>query len=538
MKVEQTAIEVQGAFLTKYMNDETMRHRFFEYDQSEEHYKQRIEEVQKRTYQYDSLYTIIQKTMERTDGESEATNRHLEEIRAQEALFVVGGQQAGIFTGPLYTVHKAVTAIVRAKQLREQYGIKAVPLFWVAGEDHDIEEVNHFYVPLRGKAHKVNGEHFIQDRQMVSTVIYDQEKMKELLHYLFRTFEETAYTKSLFATVERALTSSTTYTQFFLKLMNTLFKEEGLLYIDAADPLFKEIQSDAYVCMIENERMINRLVREKEQLFFEEEGRYPIQLQEENANLFYVEHDERFLIEWKNGRYEADRNRWSGTKEDLIQLAKKSPERLSNNVVTRPLMQEAMLPTIEFVAGPGEIAYWALLKEAFVQLQFKMPIIVPRLSITICTRPVQVRMKQLGIEWGQVFRNELLELRRDYLKRYQNESFHTQLREIEHTLYEQYRQLEKVANTTEIKQLVRQNYTHHVRQLNYLKKREQLAVRRQHEATLKKFDDIAEQLYPGGSLQERFYSPYAYLNVYGPAFIRDLVQTNYTFDGKHQIVIL
>ncbi len=537
--IQTTTVEVQSPLHYRYVQDEQFQKQFFEYKREDVSYEERIQYIQQRTYAYDDLYEVLYDTMAATEGLSEKTEQYLEDVRLHRAMFVVGGQQAGVLTGPLYTVHKAITAILLARKLRAEYQVAAVPLFWVAGEDHDIDEVNHTYVPYEGKAHKINGPVSTNDRQMVSATKYEPKMMIRFVEHVFRQFPETEETKPLFQKITSIIREEQTYTSFFLRLMNDLFKDEGLLYVDAADPAFKKMQSHYLYEMVMNERAINECVQAKEVQLTEVMQTTPIGVEEENTNLFYVVNGERYLIRrTEEGMYEADYGMWSGSKEQLLVLAKEHPTCLSNNVVTRPLMQEAMLPTLSFVAGPGEIAYWALLKEAFHLLELKMPIVEPRLSLTLVTRPIQRALKNTGLTAEQVLNKQLPKASLDWKQGQRNEQFVQELMKAEALLYEQYKQLEETAQTNALKEAIRQNYHYHKKQFKWLETREEQLVMEKNRVKVEQYRSIEEQLYPSFSLQERLYSPYVYMNTFGKNFIKTLLSYEYTFGGEHQILYL
>lgn len=537
--IEATKVQVQSPIHYRYVQDEKFQQQFFEYEKTQVAYEQRIQDLKERTYPYDELYQIIYQTMASTGGLTEQTKAYLEDIQQHRALFVVGGQQAGLLTGPLYTVHKALTAILLARDIRATHHVAAVPLFWVAGEDHDIEEVNHTYVPREGRAQKVNGPYMFNDRRIVSETVYDATEMKRFIELIFRQFPETEETKPLFQKVMQAMEEEQTYTRFFLRLMNDLFKEEGLLYIDAADPAFKNIQSEALSQMITFEKEINDSVRKKERELNEVMEVSPIALERSNSNLFYVHEGERYLIRRTSQKnYEADYKMWSGTKEDLLNLARTCPKCLSNNVVTRPLMQEAMLPTLAFVAGPGEIAYWALLKEAFHLMELKMPIIEPRLSLTLITRPVQRALKQVGLTAEEVLEQRLPKYVTSWKKEQQNEAFLRELTETKQMLYERYDHLLGTTEEVALQQSIKRNYEYHLKQFTWLENREKQLMMERNKTKIQQFQLIEEQVYPDFQLQERLYSPYGYINQFGRNFIKILLSYEYTFGGEHQILYL
>ena len=135
---------------------------------------------------------------------------------------------------------------------------------------------------------------------------------------------------------------------------------------------------------------------EKEKEFEQAGFGTPIQTKESAAHLFYVEAGERFLLERKDGMFIHEAKGLSFTKDELMHIAVNHPEKLSNNVVTRPIMQEMVFPVLSFIGGPGEIAYWGTLKSAFELFQMKMPVIMPRLSVTVVNTKTQTLLEKFS----------------------------------------------------------------------------------------------------------------------------------------------
>ena len=123
-------------------------------------------------------------------GISPVAHKHLDEL-GEDAVTVIGGQQAGILTGPLYSVHKAISVILLAKKKRQALGVPVVPVFWVAGEDHDINEINHVYTNSAGRITKEQIQDKFVLKLMASDATFDQVEMKKYVQTIFSNFGET-----------------------------------------------------------------------------------------------------------------------------------------------------------------------------------------------------------------------------------------------------------------------------------------------------------------------------------------------------------
>lgn len=538
MELESLALQEKNKVMQSYTNDKEFLHTFFDYENAESSYLDRLKELAGRTFNRRQLADTIRSFME-PFGISAKANTHIEEL-AENAVAVVGGQQAGILTGPLYSVHKAISVILLAKRQREKLGVPVVPVFWVAGEDHDLNEINHVFTEMEGRAtkHQYRGNFVL--KLMASDAEFDKQVMASLVKDIFGKFGETANTKDLLDEVLGAVEQENSFTQFFVRLMNGLFKEEGLLFIDSASKQLRELEKSCFVNLIEESEQIAEVILNKEELFAEKGFGFPIGAERDAANLFYIHDTGRVLLSRKDGFFVNDSSGLQFTKDEMLRIAQEEPWLLSNNVATRPLMQDMVFPVLAFVGGPGEIAYWAVLKEAFHHLGMKMPIIVPRMSMTLVTPQVKHALDEKNFTIDDVMSGAVSTAREQFVSGLQDERFDSVVDETEKILGQQY---EKIAEFAEqqgpmMQELLEKNLRFHTKQLDYLKGKAEEAVLLKHDAELRTFGILEGELFPEGVLQERLYTPYTYLNSYGSTLIRDLLELPFEMDGTHKIIFL
>ena len=225
------------------------------------------------------------------------------------------------------------------------------------------------------------------------------------------------------------------------------------------------------------------------------------------------------------------------TQDEMLKIANEEPWLLSNNVATRPIMQDLVFPVLAFVGGPGEIAYWALLKEAFHHFDIRMPIIVPRVSMTLVSKRAKQAMESTSLTLEDVFSGKVEEDRAKFIDSLQDERFERLLAETEMQLKEKYDELAE-GSSTAMRQLLEKNLKFHEKQLDYLKKKAEEELLIQHEKALRKYSILENELLPEGSLQERYYTPYLFMNEYGPDLVQDLLRQPIKMDGTHQIIYL
>jgi len=538
MKLELMALPKQNKVMQSYNNDPNFIHTFFDYKNSESSYPKRYEELNQRTFNRQGIAETVRMFME-PFGISESAEMHIDEL-ASDAVVVVGGQQAGILTGPLYSVHKAISVILLAKKQRLALGVPVVPVFWVAGEDHDLNEINHIYTESAGSVTKSQIREKFVLKLMASDATFDQSEMAIFVEKVFSNFGETSYTKALLEDVLDAVKVEATFTGFFVRLMNGLFADEGLLFIDSAYKPLRELEREYFMMLIKNSAQIAEAVVQKETQFDLEGFGCPLEAQEDAANLFYVHETGRVLLSRRNKNFVNDSAGLRFTEEELLRIAKEQPALLSNNVATRPLMQDLVFPVLAFVGGPGEIAYWALLKETFHLFGLKMPIIVPRMSLTLVSRRTAKTISEKSFTIEEVMAGKVKTARDAYINEVRDERFAVAVNEAEKMLVAEYEKIGDIVGKEDVmmNKLLQKNLVLHTKQFAYLKGKEEDALLLKHEVVLRKFNRIEADLFPDGNLQERIYTPYMYLNSYGPELIKELLCLPLEFDEMHKVVYL
>ena len=539
MKLEQIQSPVNNHLLADYWSENAKIHSFFEYKYNEQSFQERATYLQNKSYRPKQLANIIREYMA-PFGISETTKQHIEELQ-QGALVVVGGQQSGLLTGPLYSVHKAISVILLAKEQREKLNIPVVPMFWIAGEDHDLEEINHTYTIVDGEVKKRGYSERTKLKTMASTTSLNNDALEQFVKTVFKDYGETAYTEQLLANVLSFVKDSTTFTDFFTLLMNELFKNHGLLLLDATYDSFREYEQPYFEILIKNNEQISKVVVTQEDHLEKAGYSKPIVASEQNANLFYVKDGERFLLEREeDGSFVNRLASARFTKEELLKIAQDKPRTLSNNVVTRPLMQEMTIPVLAFVGGPGELAYWATLKPAFEILELQMPIFAPRLNITMVTRQVQSILAYNNLTVMDVMTNKVEQKLADFIESIQDKKVQQHIEQMNKQLVEQY---DELANYLEqgdyqLQSLMKKNKEYHEKQFYFLQSKIKQQSLQKHNVAIRQLKILQSELYPNGGYQERVYSPYQYLNNYGRTLIDDLIALEMGISNQHYIVSL
>ncbi|MFJ9463766.1 bacillithiol biosynthesis cysteine-adding enzyme BshC [Viridibacillus arvi] len=538
MKLEQIDVPVTNQLLVDYRNQESTISSFFHYTIEDESFEKRFEELKNHPIRRAELVKVIREFMEPLE-KSVKVEQHLKELE-DNAVVVVGGQQAGLLTGPLYSVHKAISVLLLAKEQRAKLDIPVVPVFWIAGEDHDIDEINHTFTVLNGRLQKHIHPDRSKKKTMASTTILDIEDTRKFIKNVFQQYGETAYTEDLLAKIDTFLLKSHTYTDFFAQLMHWFFKEEGLLLLDAADPKLRAYEAPYFERLVDHSEEIATVVSNREALLADNGYGTPIGATKENANLFYVKEGERFLLERKDGKFINDVANVQFTKEELLQLAIEQPACLSNNVVTRPLMQDMVLPVLAFVGGPGELAYWSTLKDAFELLGMKVPVFVPRMNMTLVNRQVEHLIEAHDLTITEVLSGKVAQMHQTFVNEVYDNAAKETIEKTKALLQQQYVELQKHLhnNNVHLDKVVIKNLDIHENQLDFLLKKIEAEVLLQHDVTIRKFTEMEGHLIPEGNLMERIFNPFQYINEYGMTLIDDILQLPLEVSELHQVIYI
>ncbi len=322
----------------------------------------------------------------RAFGADKTTFANIEKLRGG-ARVVVTGQQVGLFGGPLLTLLKAATAIRKA-QAATAAGIPHVPVFWMATEDHDLDEVNQ--VTLSGKSDVVMlKSSFPGHRQQPVGDLLLGEAITPVLDAV----EELLGFAPITETLRACYAPENTLALAFAKLLSSIFREHGLIVLDASTRAFHQMGDPVLRYAIEHaddlQAALLHRTRELEQAGYAAQ----VLVSPDNSLLFLIdEHGQRLPLKRSHGLWKAGAVTYST--DDLLALLGSAPERLSPNALLRPVLQDSILPTSAYVGGPAEIAYFAQCQPLYERILHTVTPILPRLSATLIPAKIRAVMDQ------------------------------------------------------------------------------------------------------------------------------------------------
>jgi bacillithiol synthase len=469
----------------------------------------------------------------------EQAARSLERLKDPQAMVVVGGQQAGLFTGPLLVIHKAISIIRSAREASERLGHPVIPVFWIAGEDHDFDEVNHWYgLSPQMTVERWRLEHPTGVKASVSRLPI--ESWKEALAQMEEWLPQTEFKPELMERLERFAGQSATLTDYFGRIMAWLFGHHGLLLIDSDDARLRSLEAPMFERLLERHIALNGCILEAGRRVREMGYTPQAEQAEGSVNLFfYDERGERLLLQWDGEVFTDRKHSIRYDAAEMERLVREQPERFSNNVMTRPLMQDYLLPVLAVVLGPGELAYWGLTREAFHEAGLRVPILLPRLEFTLVEGTVHKHMEKFGLSYADVM-ERFEEFRAGWLAGQGSQEVEELFTETKRSFEELYRPvLETVSGLNPgLGKLGETNRLKILEQIEFLRVKAADAMESKFSTGLRQLDRIRLSLAPLSKPQERVYNVFAYLNKYGSGWVDELIREPYPYDGRHRLVYL
>lgn len=464
----------------------------------------------------------------------------IETLRDPDTYVVVGGQQPGVLTGPLYTVHKALSLLHTARYLRAELDRPIVPVFWIAGEDHDLEEMNHVYRPnADGVPTKQKLDVSVGGRVSASMLPVERESLVRFAEMFFAAHPETPYTSDLRQLVVASAEQSETLADWFARLMAQLFGKYGLILLESSLPFVRELEEPVFRDVLEANERIAGLLSACEKTI--RSLGYPPQLQldDEQAHLFLYDQGERHALRRSGRHFTIRGGQRQFSREELLRLLAENPQQFSANVVTRPLMQERLLPTLAFVGGPSEIAYWAFFREYFAHFGCQLPVVQPRTSLTFLDGALLRLLEQFELSVEEVLR-DFSGWKQRWVQGLAPSGMSERFAQARRSIEQIYQPVVDEVSRIDpgLRKLAAKNLHILLDQVRFLEERTEQSILAKHAIARRRLERIESALLPFGQLQERTYNIFTFLNKYGCDLLDRLVELELPFDATHKLVYL
>jgi len=465
--------------------------------------------------------------------------QRIDELCTPRGLAVCTGQQTGLFGGPLFTVYKALTTVALADRLQQTLRCPVVPLFWMASEDHDVAEADHVHVADRsGALIQVRHTAWRSSDGFMPANLRLGPAIQETLERLRTLLPVTEFSDAVYDALVRAYAPDRTLSHAFAHWMTHLFGETGLVLVDAADPNLKRLAAGVFRREVEEAPRTSAAILDVSQAL--RASGYPAQIEArpDGVNCFLLQGGRRALAR------DAAGFRFRDTGEAipsaaLHRMAQESPERFSPNVALRPVVQDTLFPTLAYVAGPGELAYFAQLRPVYAAFDVPMPVIVPRATLSL----LEPRIAQLLTRFRlglQDLTAEPEQLASRILRSQLPPDLGATLAAARQGVDEIFRQVGEAVAAVDptLKATAGQTSGHIKGHLDQLEKKAVQALKRREADTGQQLQRLRDALMPGGKLQERVYPVLPYLAKYGIALVQTLREQIAGPGWTHQLVTI
>ncbi|HEV2423191.1 MAG TPA: bacillithiol biosynthesis cysteine-adding enzyme BshC [Terriglobia bacterium] len=340
-------------------------------------------------------------------GAGAETLRNLRLLGESGTVAVVTGQQVGLFSGPAFTLYKALSAVKLSERLRDQ-GLAAVPIFWLATEDHDLEEVastavlddDYRLVPLSDAGVRPAPH---------SSVGYVRlsEQVTAALDLLDASLPRSESRDRLLRDLRQAYVPGAGWGDAFARFLARVFDRWGVILLDALDPELHQLAVPLYLQAISGARELNVRLRERSEALVGARYHAQVHVDEESSLLFVAREGNRtaLRIERKGGEFVLDRN-GRMTAGEARRLAEERPLDISPNALFRPIIQDRLLPTVASVVGPAELTYHAQSAVLYPVFERPQPVVVPRTSFTLLDPRSERILKSYRLRVEDVWQHE------------------------------------------------------------------------------------------------------------------------------------
>ena len=494
-----------------------------------ENFSEQIEEKKNNFNSNDnSKRQILVKALEKQYANfetSETTLNNIKLLNEENTYTITTGHQLNLFTGPLYFLYKIISTVNLCQQLKTAYpNQNFVPIYWMATEDHDFEEINHFWF---------KGEKITWQKDSFGPVgRLSTEGLKEVFEHFSSELglgQNADFLKDLF---EKGYLEHNNLADATRYIANEIFKEKGLVILDGDDKNLKQL-----FIPFAKEELINQTSSEQVLKTNELLSEYKIQVNPREINLFYIEDNLRERIVFEDNKYTVLNTNYSFSESEILVELENHPEKFSPNVILRPLYQEVILPNLCYIGGGGELAYWLELKSNFEANKVTFPMLLLRNSVLLATEKQVQKADKLELSWEDLFskQQDLITNKTKELSNL-NIDFTSQK---EH-LKKQFADLYEIASKTDNSFIgaVKAQEVKQIKGLENLEKRLLKAEKRVLAEKLVRITTLQNELFPKQSLQERKANFSEYYLEFGQDLLDKLFEELKPLEDEFSVIIL
>lgn len=434
---------------------------------------------------------------------SNLQRQNLEFLAKHNTFTITTGHQLNLFSGAVFFVYKILQTIKIADYLSREFPeYTFLPVFWLATEDHDFEEIQSFSTEtkrytLDAKNGTAVGRIVIEDTAFIQEFRQD--------------FKDFPQGQALINLMEECYQVGKTLAEATRKFVQALFRDYGLLIIDGDDVRLKKMMTGIFERELKDQILYTSTQQEVQKLT-QQYGK--VQVNPREINLFYLDEERNRIVKEKNGNYTVLNTEKTFSWEEMMEELYSHPEKFSPNAVMRPCYQEKVLPNIAYIGGNAEVAYWLELKDFFKAADIPFPMLIPRHSMLWLTEKQVKKMEKWEVAPSEIIQSEQALLKPRFLK---NESLERILEQGKNALCQSFKALKENALQTDVTflNLVVAEEQRQMKSFTRMKKRLHRAEKRKNADKVEQFHRWYESLHPNGIWQERVYNFSVFFSIYG-----------------------
>jgi bacillithiol biosynthesis cysteine-adding enzyme BshC len=460
-------------------------------------------------------------------------------LSSENALAVVTGQQVGLFCGPLYTLFKTISAIKLASELKERFPeFEFVPVFWLEGDDHDLDESNHIHLlnstsdVVRVEAIFTNDEE--ENLQPLSEIKFDAS-IEQVFQQVDALLPASDYKPALVNVLAAYYKEGETYSTAFARTLTKILGN-NILLIDPYDAEIKKILKPIFEKEFQTyPKTSEEVIKQSAEL----EENYHVQVKPRVINLFYIEDGMRRGLEPIGSGMSLRGTKRKLMPEQIRMILETKPESFSPNVVLRPVCQDYLLPTAGYVAGPGEIAYFAQLKGVYQHFGVGMPPLFPRATATILERRVAKIMDKYQLNFLDAFENFEIIMEKA-LTAANPENIPGEFEKTTAEIKKAIDRLEPLIMRVDptLKGTMDSTISRMLYHLQHLEEKTTAGYRRKNEQVLQQTKKFQQSIFPNRELQERVLNFTYFYNKYGEEFMELLFRELPAYAKAHKVITI
>ncbi|MFT6746002.1 MAG: bacillithiol biosynthesis cysteine-adding enzyme BshC [Glaciecola sp.] len=520
MKIDFNNINFYSPLVKDYINGNLKENNVIGWDYN-------IESVVKKTAtrQFENRKLLVASLTQQNSNTSlsEVSSANIEKLNQENCFTVCTGHQLNIFGGPAYFYTKILDVINLSKRMNTQQGdYYYVPVFWMASEDHDFEEIsisNLFNKKIKwdndtkGPVGRMNTESIKEVYSQFKSILGETNKALELADIF-----EQAYCSG------RNLADAT---RFFV---NEIFKNEGLVILDGDDTGLKQLLTP-----VVGKEIKSRITESSVTKGINKISSYKIQAKPRSVNLFYLDTNYRERIVIENNVVQTADKMHNWTLDEFINISEKNPEKISPNVFLRPIYQELCLPNVAYVGGAGEISYWLELPELFKNLNIPFPVPVVRNSYLYLNQKQFETINKHAFNVVDFFKDEST-LIKDYLERTSGDKLKLSKEKEELSRIFKEIQAKSAEIDKDLENVVKGELKRSLKSMNNMEKRFRNAEKSKKQQETASISKIKSVYFPNGNFQERTNSFFDFVLKSEYDLFKKVIESNVPFDNSIKVI--